>query len=185
MQIAKILFIVMYLVCSSAIAQLHQELDKLYKLYQTGNAQQALTQISQLEKKHPDSNQLYHIKGRILYFFGRHQEAIIALQRSLQLGHEPKWVTGWNYVYLGMCYQNLDIDKAKKYLKLAMQLKATRNSVRKATNIWYQITGEKLSTNPMIGKKAADFALVDSNGRPISSANFRNKVLVLNIGSTW
>lgn len=165
-----------------------EDWERFEKLYNEEKYEEALKMVSALGQEYPESNQVSHMKGRILYQQRKFKEALTEFERSIKLGEDPKWVLAWNCVYLGLLHKELgSLDQAKEYLSRAMKLKATSNSVKTAIQAWYQMTGEMPldSESPLIGKSAPPFTLPDIFGQPLALSDFKGKVVVLQIGSTW
>ena len=172
--------------CSFLAAQSQNEINNIFILLRTGKPQQALSTLLQLEKRYPGNNQLAHAKGRILYASHQYAGAAAEFRRSLQLGQSPKWVRGWNYVYLGLCHERLgQTNQAKKYLKKALECKATANSVRMAARAWRRLTGQHEMGHPLIGKTAPAITLFDLDGNRRQLPPGKDKVIVMHVGATW
>ena len=167
-------------------AQSRTEMNKVYDLFRSGESAKLAMRLSELEKKYPDNSEIVHMQGRLLFAAGSYHKAIAKLQRAIKLKDSPKWVVGWSYFYLGICYQKIGhLEKAKAALLTCIKLKATRNCLRQAVICLRQITGKEIYTHPLIGKPAPFFQLADIYGKMHSLADFNGQVIILQIGATW
>ena len=183
----KALFATCVLLLGSVTASAQDESERMWKLAQDGQVEEAVGLAEEYIAAHPDDPAGHHNLGRFFFMLGEHELAVTALLECLE--HEPRagWMTAWTHCVLGQCYVKLDQPAlAEEHLRRALDLDATANCTRVASAALLALTGEdSWGKGPLHGKPLPDFAFHGLAGETYGRGDFAGGGVLFRFGATW